>query len=45
VSPADYGITEADFGQIAADALADEVISNAPRLPSAAQIATILASA
>jgi alcohol dehydrogenase len=44
VSPADYGITEADFGQIAADALADEVISNAPRQPSAAQIATILAS-
>ena len=45
VSPADYGISEADFGQIAADALADEVISNAPRQPSASQITAILASA
>ena len=44
VSPADYGITESDFGQIAADALADEVINNAPRQPSAAQIAAILAA-
>ncbi len=44
VSPADYGITEADFEQIAADALTDEVINNAPRQPSAAQIAAILAA-
>ena len=40
---ADYGITEADFGQIAADALADEVLTNTPRQPTAADIATILA--
>ncbi|HET7018492.1 MAG TPA: iron-containing alcohol dehydrogenase [Streptosporangiaceae bacterium] len=44
VSPADYGITEPDFEQIAADALADEVINNAPRQPTAAQIGAILAA-
>jgi alcohol dehydrogenase len=45
VTPADYGITEPDFGKIAADALADEVINNAPRQPSPDQITAILASA
>ncbi len=42
---ADFGIGPADFGQIAADALDDEVLANAPRLPSAADVMAILAAA
>jgi alcohol dehydrogenase len=41
---ADHGITEADYGQIAADALADEVLANTPRQPTAADITEILAA-
>jgi alcohol dehydrogenase len=40
---ADFGITEADFTQIAADALDDEVLANAPRPPTASDIGAILA--
>jgi alcohol dehydrogenase len=40
---ADFGITEADFAQIAADALDDEVLLNTPRPPSQADIGAILA--
>ena len=39
---ADFGITEADYPQIAADALDDEVLANTPRHPTAADIAAIL---
>jgi len=38
----DFGITEADYAQIAADALDDEVLANTPRQPTAADIAAIL---
>jgi len=41
---ADFGITAGDFAQIAADALDDEVLVNAPRQPSAADIADVLAA-
>jgi alcohol dehydrogenase len=41
---AGLGITVADFGQIAADALDDEVLANAPRQPTAADIDSILAA-
>ena len=41
---ADFGITEADFEQIAADALDDEVLLNTPRPPTPADIGDILAS-
>ena len=41
---ADFGITEADYPQIAADALDDEVLANTPRQPAAADIAAILAA-
>ena len=41
---ADFGITEADFAQIAADALDDEVLLNTPRPPTPADIGEILAS-
>jgi alcohol dehydrogenase len=40
---ADFGIGAADLGQIAADALDDEVLVNAPRMPSAAEVIGILA--
>jgi alcohol dehydrogenase len=40
--PADLGITGADFDQIAADALDDEVLANAPRQPTAADIRALL---
>jgi alcohol dehydrogenase len=40
----DFGITEADFAQIAADALADEVLRNTPRPPTSDDIGDILAS-
>ena len=39
---ADFGITEADYAQIAADALDDEVLANTPRPPTAADITAIL---
>ena len=38
----DFGITEADFGQIAADALDDEVLATTPRPPTADDIRAIL---
>jgi alcohol dehydrogenase len=38
----DFGITEADFAQICADALADEVLASAPRPPAADDIRAIL---
>jgi alcohol dehydrogenase len=41
---ADFGITTADFGQIARDALDDEVLANAPLQPTAADIAAMLAA-
>ncbi len=43
--PADLGITAADFDQIAADALDDEVLANTPRRPTAADIRSILLAA
>ncbi len=39
---ADFGITEADFAQIAADALDDEMLASTPRQPSGADIGAIL---
>ena len=42
---ADFGIGPDDFGQIAADALDDEVLANAPAQPTAADVAAILAAA
>jgi len=45
VRPADFGIAEQDFDAIAADALDDEVLANAPRKPTPAEIQTILATA
>jgi alcohol dehydrogenase len=39
---ADFEITREDFAQIALDALDDEVLANAPRLPSAADVVAIL---
>ena len=39
---AGLGITRADFGGIAADALDDEVLANTPRQPTAADIRSIL---
>jgi alcohol dehydrogenase len=39
------GITGADFAQIAADALDDEVLANTPRQPTAADIDSILLAA
>jgi len=39
---ADLGISRADFDQIAADALDDEVLANTPRPPGAADIRAIL---
>jgi len=41
----DFGITEADFAQIAADALDDEVLLNTPRLPTRADIDALLSGA
>jgi alcohol dehydrogenase len=38
----DFGITEADYPQIAADALDDEVLANTPRQPTAEDIVAIL---
>ena len=42
---ADFGITGTDFGQIAADALDDEVLANTPRQPTADDIHAILLAA
>jgi alcohol dehydrogenase len=42
---ADFGITAADFDQITADALDDEVLANTPRMPAPADIRAILQSA
>ncbi len=39
---ADFGITEADFAQIAADALEDEVLASTPRQPTRDDIGAIL---
>jgi alcohol dehydrogenase len=41
----DFGITAADFGAIATDALDDEVLANTPRPPTEADIQAILAAA
>jgi alcohol dehydrogenase len=41
----DLGVSRADFGQIAADALDDEVLANTPRPPTAADIRAILQAA
>ena len=38
----DFGITEADFAQIAADALDDEVLLSTPRTPTRADIDALL---
>ncbi len=40
--PGDFGIAASDFEQIAADAFDDEVLANAPRQPSAADLVAIL---
>ncbi len=45
VLPAGTVLTEADFPQLAADALDDEVLANTPRPPSAADITSLLADA
>ena len=42
---ADFGISAADFDQIAADALDDEVLANTPRRPESADIRAILLAA
>jgi alcohol dehydrogenase len=39
---ADFGITEADYAQIAADTLDDEVLASTPRQPTTTDIAAIL---
>jgi alcohol dehydrogenase len=41
---ADFGVTEADFAQIAADTLADEALLTTPRPPTPDDIGVILAS-
>jgi len=38
-------VPAADFAAVAADALDDEVLANAPRQPSSAEIETILTAA
>jgi alcohol dehydrogenase len=45
VLPAGTALTAADFPQLAADALDDEVLANTPRRPSAADITSLLADA
>ena len=45
VLPAGIALTEADFPQLAADALDDEVLANTPRQPDAADITSLLADA
>jgi alcohol dehydrogenase class IV len=41
----DFGIGPSSFEQIAADALDDEVLDNAPLRPSAADVVAMLAAA
>ena len=41
----DFGVSESDFEQLAEDALADEVMANTPRFPTADEVRTILAAA
>jgi alcohol dehydrogenase len=41
----DFGITEADFAQISADALADDALASTPRPPTEADIRAILLAA
>jgi alcohol dehydrogenase len=41
---ADFGITPADFDQITADALDDEVLANTPRMPTGSDIREMLAA-
>jgi alcohol dehydrogenase class IV len=41
----DFGIGEDDFGVIAADALDDEVLANAPVQPTERDISSMLAAA
>jgi alcohol dehydrogenase len=41
----DFGITPADFGQIAADALNDEVLASTPRMPTGGDICELLVAA
>jgi len=43
--PAGTALTEADFPQLAADALDDEVLANTPRQPATADITSLLADA
>ena len=43
VRPSDFGVAEQDFAAIAAHALDDEVLTNAPRQPTATEIGAILA--
>ncbi len=45
VTPAGAGVSQADFAGLASRALDDEVLANAPRQPSAADIEQILAAA
>jgi hypothetical protein len=40
-----FGIGPADYAQISADALDDEVLGNTPRMPGPADIAAILTAA
>jgi alcohol dehydrogenase len=40
----DFGITPADFDQIAADALDDDVLANTPRMPTGSDIREMLAA-
>ena len=43
--PAGVALTAADYPQLAADALADEVLANTPRQPAAADVTSLLADA
>jgi alcohol dehydrogenase len=45
VTLADVGVDATDIAAVAADALDDEVLANAPRQPAAADIAAVLAAA
>jgi alcohol dehydrogenase len=45
ILPVGTALTEAEFPQIAEDALADEVLANTPRPPAAADITSLLADA
>ncbi len=42
---ADFGVAATDFPALAADALDDEVLANAPRQPDVADIEGVLAAA